>query len=196
MALDVNPDQPLFMPGDDQPLIHEEPRPPLCDAPIGGLYQSLGPSIVTLKLDELFALGRKNSLWPAMFGIACCAIEMIGSYMANYDLDRMGILPFASPRQADVMLVAGTVNRKMARVVTRLWEQMPMPKWSIAMGSCAVCGGPFYSYKNVVEGVDKLIPVDVYVPGCPPRPEALIDGFVQLQAKVMADAKAGAWRQK
>ena len=130
MALDVNPDQPLFMPGDDQPLIHEEARPPLGDAPIGGLYQSLGPSIVTLKLDELFALGRKNSLWPAMFGIACCAIEMIGSYMANYDLDRMGILPFASPRQADVMLVAGTVNRKMARVVTRLWEQMPMPKWA------------------------------------------------------------------
>lgn len=197
MALRVDPDQPLFMPGDENPLIQDEPIGPIgVGGGVGGAFQSLPANILTLQVDQLFALSRKNSLWPMTFGIACCAIEMIGTYMANYDLDRMGILPWPSPRQADVMLVAGTVNRKMARVVKRLWEQMPMPKWAIAMGSCADCGGPFYSYKNVIEGVDKVIPVDIYVPGCPPRPEALIDGFVRLQEKIMADAKAGVWRKK
>ncbi len=170
--------------------------PQLERGPLTNLYAQTPPNVITTTADQVFAWARKSSLWPLTFGIACCAIEMIGTYMANYDLDRMGIVPWPSPRQSDVMIVAGTVNAKMAKVCFRLWEQMPMPKWCLAIGSCAVCGGPFRPYPNVIEGVDKAIPVDVYVPGCPPRPEALIDGFVKLQEKILAEAKAGVWHRR
>lgn len=188
---------PVPLTEEGEPLVSDRPRPPQVEsAPLTNPYHSVPPNVMVLKADQLFAWARKSSLWPLTFGIACCAIEMIGTYMSNYDLDRFGTVPFPSPRQADVMIVAGTVNLKVAKVIKRLWEQMPMPKWCIAMGSCAVCGGPFYPYMNVVEGVDRVVPVDVYVPGCPPRPDALIDGILKLQAKIMADAKAGVWHKR
>jgi len=138
-------------------------------------------------LDDLLALGRAISLWPLTFGLACCAIEMMATGMARFDLSRFGAEVFRpSPRQADVMIVAGTVNKKMAPAIKTLYDQMLEPKWVIALGNCAICGGPFV-YPNqysVVEGVDKLFPVDVYVPGCPPRPEALIEGILELEKKL------------
>ena len=117
------------------------------------------------------------------FGLACCAIEMIGSFMANHDLDRFGIVPFPSPRQSDVMIVSGTVTKKMAPAIKLLYEQMPNPKYVISMGACATNGGPYTEYDRVLQGVDKIIPVDVYVPGCPPRPESLIDGLMAPPAR-------------
>ncbi len=121
------------------------------------------------------------------FGLACCAIEMISTYMSHYDFDRFGIVPWPSPRQSDVMIVSGTVTKKMAPAVKLLYEQMPSPKWVISMGACATNGGPYTRYDRVLQGVDKIIPVDVYVPGCPPRPEALMDAFLALQKKIMEE---------
>lgn len=138
--------------------------------------------VVITKLDDLLNWARLTSLFPMGFGLACCAIEMMGAYASGYDLDRFGIIPRASPRQSDVMIVAGTVTFKMADRVRRLYEQMPEPRYVISMGSCSNCGGPYWEHGyHVVKGVDRIIPVDVYVPGCPPRPEALIGGFLKLQ---------------
>jgi NADH-quinone oxidoreductase subunit B len=154
------------------------------------LYRELLPGVVQAPADYVLALSRKSSLWPMTFGLACCAIEMMSAYMSHHDLDRFGIIPWASPRQADVMIVAGTVTKKMAPAVKMLYEQMPNPKWVLAMGACATNGGPYTRYDRVLQGVDKIVPVDVYVPGCPPRPEALMEGLIALQNKIMADRKA------
>jgi len=151
------------------------------------LYRQILPGIIQVPADAVLAAARKSSLWPMTFGLACCAIEMIATYMPHHDLDRYGIVPWPSPRQSDVMIVAGTVTKKMAPAVKLLYEQMPNPKWVIAMGACATNGGPYTRYDRVLQGVDKIIPVDVYVPGCPPRPEALMDGFIALQNKIMEE---------
>ncbi len=151
-----------------------------------GLEQKAGDmGIVTTSLEYVVNWSRSNAMWPLLFGLACCAIEMMGAQGSNYDLSRFGMeLNRASPRQADLMIVAGRVSRKMAPVVRRLYDQMSEPKWVIAMGDCASCGGVFNNYA-VVQGVDEVVPVDVYIAGCPPRPEALIDGIMYLHDKVM-----------
>jgi len=155
------------------------------------IFQHVLPNAVVAKSNELFAQARKSSLWTLSFGLACCAIEMMSTHMSHHDLDRFGVITWPSPRQADVMIVAGTVVKKMAEPIKLLYEQMPDPKWVIAMGSCATNGGPYYKSYSVVMGVDHLIPVDVYVPGCPPRPEALMFGVMQLQEKISQDATDG-----
>ncbi len=160
------------------------------NVPAQSLLQKSGaPGVITAKIDQLLALARTSSLWPLTFGLACCAIEMMSTYMGHHDLDRFGVTPWPSPRQADVMIVAGTVVKKMAKPIQLLYEQMPEPKWVIAMGSCATNGGPYYRSYSVVMGVDHIIPVDVYVPGCPPRPEALMEGILRLQEKIKQDAR-------
>jgi NADH-quinone oxidoreductase subunit B len=157
-----------------------------------GLSEKYGiENIFLTKADDLIRMAQKSSLWPLTFGLACCAVEMMAAYAPHYDLNRFGVLPFpASPRQADLMIVAGTVTTKMAPAVVRLYEQMADPKWVIAFGSCAIGGGPFAHSYSVVLGADKIIPIDVYIPGCPPRPEALIDGVIQLQKKIASGGKA------
>jgi len=147
-----------------------------------------GAPVIMTSVEWAINASRANSLWTVTFGLRCCAIEMMHTGGTKTDWSRFGFeVPAASPRRADVMVVAGTVSKKMAPVVKRLYEQMPGPKYVMAMGACAISGGPFiYDSYSVVMGVDKLIPVDVYIPGCPPRPEALIDGFIKLQKKIMA----------
>ena len=142
-------------------------------------------SIVFIRAEQLLDIARLNSLWYLTFGIACCAIEgLISAGGPRWDYDRFGIMHRGTPRQSDVMIVAGTVNKKMAHVVKKLYDQMPEPKWVIAMGACASSGGPFREYPNVVLGVDKVVPVDVWVPGCPPRPESMQYAFMVLQQKI------------
>lgn len=153
-------------------------------------YRIVLPGVMQTGVDTVLALSRKSSLWPMTFGLACCAIEMIGTFMSNHDLDRFGIVPWPSPRQSDVMIVSGTVTKKMAPAIKLLYEQMPNPKYVISMGACATNGGPYTEYDRVLQGVDKIIPVDVYVPGCPPRPESLLDGFIALQEKIMEEKGA------
>lgn len=147
------------------------------------------PTVVTAGLNQLVGWARKNSLWPLGFGLACCAIEMISTAAARYDISRFGMEIFRpSPRQADLMIVAGTVTRKMAPAVKRLYDQMPEPKWVVAMGACACSGGLFPTYA-VVQGVDTFLPVDVYIPGCPVKPEALLNGLIELQKKIACQSR-------
>jgi len=149
-----------------------------------GLEEKIPDSIILTQLDKMVNWGRKWSIWPFGFGLACCAIEMMSTFASHFDLARYGMeVTRASPRQADLMIVAGRVSVKMAPVVKTLYEQMPNPKWVIAMGACASCGGVFNNYA-IVQGVDRIIPVDIYIPGCPPRPEQLMDGILKLQEKI------------
>jgi len=154
--------------------------------------------IVVATLEDLYNWGRKSSIWPLQFGLACCAIEMIATACARYDVDRFGAGLFrASPRQSDLMIVAGTVTKKMAPQVVRLYNQMPEPKYVITMGACSISGGPFKDGYNVLRGIDRYIPVDVHLPGCPPRPEALLHGIITLQKKIDAqEIEKAEWYQK
>ncbi len=150
-------------------------------------------NIILTSVNSLFNWGRKSSLWPMLYGIACCAIEMATIATGRYDQDRFGMLFRASPRQADLMIVAGPVTKKMVPVIRRLYEQMPEPKYVMAIGSCAITGGFFKDSYNVLNGADKVVPVDVFVPGCPPRPEAILHGITllrdQISGKVEVKAK-------
>ena len=148
--------------------------------------KTLGNGFVTTSLDKLVNWSRAKSLWPMTFGLACCAIEMMATGAARFDLDRMGVLFRASPRQADVIIIAGTVTKKMLPVIKTVYEQMPEPRYVIAMGACASSGGIFDTY-SVVQGIDEALPVDVYIPGCPPRPEGLLYGLMKLQEKIMKE---------
>jgi len=149
-----------------------------------GLEGQLKGGILLTTVDAVTGWARKNSIWPLGFGLACCAIEMMSTFASRFDLSRFGMeVMRPSPRQADLMIVAGRVSVKMAPVLRRLYDQMPNPKWVISMGACASCGGVFNNYA-LVQGVDRVVPVDVYVPGCPPRPEQLIDGILILMDKI------------
>src|ERR671922_265693 len=149
-----------------------------------GLEEKLPSGILLTSVEKLVNWTRKSSLWPATFGLACCAIEMMSSGGPRYDLARFGMEVFrASPRQADLMIVAGRVSQKMAPVLRQIYDQMPEPKWVISMGACASCGGMFNNYA-ILQGVDQIVPVDIYVPGCPPRPEMLLDGIVRLHERI------------
>ena len=156
----------------------------------GGLFGAGTPTFLTTKVDFVVNWARRNSLWPMPFGTACCAIEMMASAASNQDLARFGMERMSfSPRQADVLICAGRVPYKLAPVLRRIWDQMPQPKWSVSMGACASSGGVFDVY-SMVQGIDTIIPVDVYVPGCPPRPEALIYGLMMIQEKVRSESLA------
>jgi NADH-quinone oxidoreductase subunit B len=151
--------------------------------------ENLPTNILTTQLERLVAWARKSSVFPATFGLACCAIEMMATGAAHYDLARFGMEVFrASPRQADLMIVAGRVSQKMAPVLRQIYDQMPEPKWVISMGACASTGGMFNNYA-LVQGVDQIVPVDVYVPGCPPGPEALISGIMALHEKILQEPR-------
>jgi NADH-quinone oxidoreductase subunit B len=152
-----------------------------------GLEEKLPDGVVLTTLEKVVNWSRKSSMWPFGFGLACCAIEMMSTFMAHFDLARFGMeVMRPSPRQADLMIVSGRVSNKMAPVVKRLYEQMPNPKWVIAMGACASSGGVFNNYA-ILQGVDRIVPVDMYIPGCPPRPQQLIDGIVKLHEKVLKE---------
>jgi NADH-quinone oxidoreductase subunit B len=152
-----------------------------------GLEEKLPDGIILTTVEKVVNWSRKSSMWPFGFGLACCAIEMMSTFMAHFDLARFGMeVMRASPRQADLMIVSGRVSNKMAPVVKRLYEQMPNPKWVVSMGACASSGGVFNNYA-ILQGVDRIIPVDMYIPGCPPRPQQLIDGILKLHEKVMQE---------
>ena len=147
--------------------------------------EELNDVVKITTLDRLYNWGRRSSVWPMMFGLACCAIEMIAAQASRYDMARFGMeVMRPTPRQSDLMLVSGTVTKKMVPLIVRLYNQMPEPKYVVAMGACASGGGPFKEGYNVVAGIDKFLPVDVYIPGCPPTPQALIHGMIKLQEKI------------
>ena len=147
--------------------------------------EELNDAVKITTLDRLYNWGRRSSVWPMMFGLACCAIEMIAAQASRYDMARFGMeVMRPTPRQSDLMLVSGTVTKKMVPLIVRLYNQMPEPKYVVAMGACASGGGPFKEGYNVVSGIDKFLPVDVYIPGCPPTPQALIHGMIKLQEKI------------
>jgi len=159
------------------------------EGPIGlveveeGVHIIPGTEVLVAGLDKVANWARSSALWPMTFGLACCAIEMMTAGSSHYDLDRFGIIFRGSPRQADCIILAGTITKKMAPVIRRVYDQMPEPRYVIAMGSCA-CSGNIYDTYSTVQGADKFLPVDVYIPGCPPRPEALMDGLIKLQEKM------------
>ena len=155
---------------------------------MGVLENKFKDNVIVASLDKFLGWARSTSPWYFQFGLACCAIEMMASAASRHDLERIGMMPRSSPRQADVMIVAGTVTMKMALRVKKLYEQMADPKYVISMGSCATSGGPYWQHGyHVLKGVDLVVPVDVYVPGCPPRPEALIEGLLKLQEKIQTE---------
>ncbi|NUM73157.1 NADH-quinone oxidoreductase subunit NuoB [candidate division KSB1 bacterium] len=167
------------------------PMPPFLDKEKRFLEEGrYGDNVIVTSVDSLLNWARLSSVWPMTFGLACCAIEMMAVGASKYDLDRFGAGVFRpSPRQTDLMIVAGTVTIKMAERVKVLYEQMPEPKYVMSMGSCATCGGPYWKHGyHVLKGVDRIVPVDVYVPGCPPRPEALLDGLLKLQEKMRRES--------
>jgi NADH-quinone oxidoreductase subunit B len=153
--------------------------------------EELQKNVFFTSLEQLKAWARSSSIYPVTFGLACCAIEMMAIGGSNFDLDRFGSFFRASPRQSDAMIVSGTVTKKMAPLLRRIYDQMPEPKWVIAMGSCATAGGPYVRSYSVVKGVDQIVPVDVYVPGCPPNPAALLYGINKLKEKIRYEAKNG-----
>jgi NADH-quinone oxidoreductase subunit B len=156
----------------------------------GGLFGAGSPTFLTSKVDFLVNWARRNSLWPMPFGTACCAIEMMAAFASDFDLSRFGMERMSfSPRQADVLICAGRVPYKLAPVLRRIWDQMPQPKWCVSMGACASSGGVFDVY-SMVQGIDTIVPVDVYVPGCPPRPEGLIYGLMMIQEKIREESMA------
>ncbi|HEX9771292.1 MAG TPA: NADH-quinone oxidoreductase subunit B family protein [Kiloniellales bacterium] len=166
---------------------------PAADSPdqavLKGVNQALqDKGFVVSSLDSLVNWARTGSLWPMTFGLACCAVEMMHAYMPRYDLDRFGVVPRPSPRQSDVMIVAGTLVNKMAPALRKVYDQMPEPRWVISMGSCANGGGYYHYSYSVVRGCDRIVPVDIYVPGCPPTAEALLYGILQLQRKIKRHA--------
>lgn len=161
------------------------PPGPEQDAYLRAVTQDIqDKGFITAKYEDVLAWARSGSLWPMTFGLACCAVEMIHAYMPRYDLDRFGVIPRPSPRQSDCMIVAGTLTNKMAPALRKVYDQMPEPRWVISMGSCANGGGYYHYSYAVVRGCDRVVPVDIYVPGCPPTAEALVYGILQLQKKI------------
>ena len=160
--------------------------------------EELKNAVAVTTLDRLYNWGRRSSVWPLMFGLACCAIEMIAAQASRYDLARFGMeVMRPTPRQADMLLVSGTVTKKMIPAIVRLYNQMPEPKYVVAMGACASSGGPFKDGYNVVSGIDKFLPVDIYIPGCPPTPQALMNGLIMLQKKIDKESlKTVRWYRK